>query len=128
MTIVYFRQKKWSPGDFQRVQKPNFWHFCISSHRGRMVARWLHMQEVPGSNPGPGKCLFGERSIFKFVMISRWPQILSNHATFHLTYLEVTLESLHFCEIILAIFFYFYEPSRSNLCALNPKKQREFVS
>ena len=54
MTIVYFRQKKWSPGDFQRVQKPNFWHFHISSHRGRSVARWLHMQEVLGSNPGPG--------------------------------------------------------------------------
>ena len=53
MTIVYFRQKKWSPGDFQKVQIPKFSHLCISSHRVRMVAHWLHMQEVLGSNPGP---------------------------------------------------------------------------
>ena len=53
MTIVYFRQKKRSPGDFQRIQRPKIWHFHTSSRRGRTVAHWLHMQEVLGSNPSP---------------------------------------------------------------------------
>ena len=42
-----------------------------------MVAHWAHKPEVPGSNPGGTMNLFVETLVLKFVMISIWPQLLS---------------------------------------------------
>ena len=73
MTIAFFWQKKWSPGDFQIIWITKISRLSITNGRSTMVACWLHKQEVWGSNPSPAHffCCLMFQNLTKYLVTGR---------------------------------------------------------